>query len=333
MAILDKLDLSDRKTQLLLGGGAIVGVFALRGILGGGTAEVTTDVSKGYGTRSDGDGVPGWVGNANPTTPAPTPTKPDDGGQTTPRPTPTPGGTSPTTPRPTAGAPVATSSPAPKPTATKGQAFYAGTEANLQDRIMSDVETRKGMRGDTEAQAQQMGENAAAAVAAVSGGRDVKQQSAAERLGVSPQLQGASAPAAMDVKPKPKPRAVDVSKAAPKQASATPAPAKPKSSVTNVSAGARGRSLAAAGEGIVIDDDNDVNPHEWGWLAGTVGGFDPNPAAVTASVVAEIRGGESLASLSARLFGTSGHGSKLVAMNPDLLAGDGLTAGDKLRVM
>jgi hypothetical protein len=96
---------------------------------------------------------------------------------------------------------------------------------------------------------------------------------------------------------------------------------------------AKGRGLvAAAGEGIV-DFDDDVNPREWGALAGTVGGFDPNPAAVSGNLSAAIREGETLGDMSARLYGTRGHAARLLAMNPDLLADNPLAAGDLLRVM
>lgn len=329
MGILDKLDLSDRKTQLLIGGGAIVGVFALRGILGGQSAEVTTDVGDGYGTRSDGEGVPGWVGNANPTAPAPTPAEPNapnDTGQTlTPRPSP-----SPTTPSATAGAPQAAAAAA----AMAQQSTKGRTTFENQATVAASVGDTLGFAGDVLKQTQ-----------ATEAAKDLEGlgTAAADRIGAaapaSSELQRKDAPGKPPTKTptgskQAAPKTPTGSKQAPaKTSTGTPTVAKPATTATNVAAGTKGRSIAAAGEGTVIDDDHDVNPTEWGWLSGTVGGFDPNPAAVTASVVAEIRAGESLASLSARLFGTSGHGSKLVAMNPDVLAGDGLTAGDRLRVM
>lgn len=302
MGVLDNLDLKDRKTQLLVGGGVLVGVLALRGLRGGETV-VEADLPDSYGTRSDAQGVIGWVGDADPTAPAP------QGPATEPEPT-----IRPRTPAETATAITDEMRGRPTSTAAPAVSAPAAPIANA-----GALPAPGGMRG--------------AGFTGVDGGATYAATPTTPAAAAVDA--GASTPDVLKPKPGRKGRYQDGGRAstpAPASSMPKPKPTAPRPAAPKQTGAVKGRGLvAAAGEGIV-DDCDCINPHAWGALAGTVGGFDPNPAAVAATVSAAAREGESLGDLSARLYGTRGHAARLLAMNPDLMTNP-LQAGDALRVM
>lgn len=86
---LDNIDLSDRKTQIMLVGGVLVVGLAIARLRGGGEEEpagTAMVAAPGFGSRSDAEhifggnspGVIGWVGNSAPPPATPTPSKPDE---------------------------------------------------------------------------------------------------------------------------------------------------------------------------------------------------------------------------------------------------------------
>lgn len=288
MSILDSIDFSDRKTQLVAGGVVIVGALALRGLAGGRTVTEAS-VSNEYGTvNANGEpGVVGWVGNADPTSPRPPdaqPKAPEDKGE-------------PGTVRPGRGSGKGSGNT----DADVAAVVRANTDVMQKPQPAATVTGAGVQAAPGRVAGLQMGDDSSATVraqpAASSGtGRT---QTNSDRSGSEP------------VRTK------------------QPVPSAPKQ--TQPKGMAKGRQLAAAGEGIA-DIDDDVNPREWGPFANSVGGFDPYPAMVAATVSAEVRAGESLGDVSARLYGTRSHAAKLLAMNPDLLSSE-LRGGDPLRVM